>query len=87
MYRLITESILGVHLEVDKLRFAPCVPPDWKTFRIHYRYRETFHHIIFRNGGGGRTVKSVIADGVEQADKILRLSNDHQEHNVEVEIE
>ena len=29
MYRLITESLLGLRLEVDKLRFAPCLPPDW----------------------------------------------------------
>src|SRR5476649_2683856 len=27
MYRLITESLLGVRLDVDKLRFAPCLPP------------------------------------------------------------
>ena len=26
MYRLITESLLGLRLEVDKLRFAPCLP-------------------------------------------------------------
>ena len=29
MYRLITESLLGLHLEVDKLRFAPCLPANW----------------------------------------------------------
>ncbi|HEX5102885.1 MAG TPA: cyclic beta 1-2 glucan synthetase, partial [Pirellulaceae bacterium] len=41
MYRLIVESLLGLHLQVDKLRFAPCLPDDWTEFKIHYRYRET----------------------------------------------
>ena len=34
MYRLITESLLGLHLEVDQLRFAPCLPADWKRSRF-----------------------------------------------------
>ncbi len=45
MYRLIVESLLGLRLEVDKLRFAPCLPADWKGFKMHYRYRETVYHI------------------------------------------
>ena len=45
MYRLIVESLLGLRLEVDKLRFAPCLPADWKGFKLHYRYRETVYHI------------------------------------------
>src|SRR5205807_8395533 len=53
MYRLITESLLGLHLEVDKLRFAPRVPAQWPSYKIHYRYRETFYHITIHNGGTG----------------------------------
>ena len=45
MYRLIVESLLGLRLEVDKLHFAPCLPADWKAFKVHYRYRGTVYHI------------------------------------------
>ena len=45
MYRLIVESLLGLRLEVDKLYFAPCLPVDWTSFKLHYRYRETVYHI------------------------------------------
>jgi cyclic beta-1,2-glucan synthetase len=45
MYRLIVESLLGLRLEVDKLRFTPCLPADWEGFKMHYRYRETVYHI------------------------------------------
>ena len=33
MYRLITESLLGLRLDVDKLRFAPCLPAGWAVFQ------------------------------------------------------
>ena len=45
MYRLILESLLGITLEVDRLRFQPCIPSDWKSYKVHYHYRETFYHI------------------------------------------
>ena len=47
MYRLAVETLLGLHLEVDRLRLAPRVPADWESYKIHYRYRETFYHITF----------------------------------------
>src|SRR4030066_1629824 len=48
MYRLILESLLGLRLEVDKLRFTPCLPADWAGFKMHYRYREAVYHIAVR---------------------------------------
>jgi cyclic beta-1,2-glucan synthetase len=86
MYRLILESLLGLRLEGDKLRFAPCLPVDWKAFKVHYRYRETVYHIDVlqtRDGNGGT---SVTVDGVERHDKSIPLVDDHQEHSVEVRI-
>jgi cyclic beta-1,2-glucan synthetase len=32
MYQLITESLLGLRLDVDKLHFAPCLSPDWSSY-------------------------------------------------------
>ncbi len=86
MYRLITESLLGLHLDVDCLRFAPCLPGDWPSFKIHYRYRDTQYHIEVRNGGGGTRVGRVVTDGWEQPDGLIRLVDDRQEHHVEVDV-
>ena len=52
MYRLITESLLGLRLEVDRLRFEPCLPAGWGSFKMHYRYRETVYHIEIVQGAG-----------------------------------
>src|SRR5437764_8733658 len=48
MYRLVVESLLGVQLEVDRLRFAPCLPLEWHQFSLRYRYHETYYHILVR---------------------------------------
>jgi cyclic beta-1,2-glucan synthetase len=86
MYRLITESFLGLRLDVDKLRFAPCLYPGWSSLKLHYRYRETFYHITIRNGGSGLAVRRVVADGNEQAGMFVPLLDDHRDHHVEVEV-
>jgi len=86
MYRLITESLLGLRLQVDRLVFAPCLPAGWSSFRIHYRYRETFYHITLRIEGGGSFVRRVVVDGNEQTEKSVHLIDDRMDHQAEVEI-
>jgi cellobiose phosphorylase len=86
MYRLIVESLLGLRLEVDKLRFAPCLPADWKAFKVYYRYRETVYEIdvVQRFDGKGET--SVTVDGVPQPDRAIPLVDDRRKHSAEVVI-
>jgi cellobiose phosphorylase len=87
MYRLIVESLLGLRLEVDKLRVAPCLPADWKGFTLHYRYRETVYHINVLQTRAGTGEMSVTVDGVERHDNVIPLVDDRQEHSVEVKIQ
>jgi cellobiose phosphorylase len=91
MYRLITESLLGLRLDVDKLRFAPCPPVGWSSYKIHYRYRETFYHINLaigeRRGVNSASVKRVVVDGNEKPEKFVPLVDDRIEHQVVVELE
>ncbi|HEY4689795.1 MAG TPA: glucoamylase family protein, partial [Anaerolineae bacterium] len=86
MYRLIVESLLGLRLEIDKLRFAPCLPVDWEVFKVHYRYQETIYHITVLQERSGNGETSVTVDGVELHDKAILLVDDRQEHSVEVRI-
>jgi cellobiose phosphorylase len=87
MYRLIVESLLGLRLEVDKLRFTPCLPADWEGFTMHYRYRETVYHIaVMQTRAGNNDKMTVTVDGVEQQDQAVALVDDHREHSVAVRI-
>ncbi|MCL5884059.1 MAG: hypothetical protein M1377_01685, partial [Deltaproteobacteria bacterium] len=86
MYRLIVESLLGLRLEVDKLRFAPCLPADWKAFKVYYRYRETVYEIDVLQQFAGNGDTSVTVDGVPQHDRAISLVDDRRKHSVEVVI-
>jgi cyclic beta-1,2-glucan synthetase len=86
MYRLIVESLLGLQLDVDRLQFTPCIPAEWKSFRLHYRYRETFYHITVTQAGPGRKVVSMTVDGLAQSDGAVQLVDDRKEHFVEIKM-
>jgi cellobiose phosphorylase len=88
MYRLIVETFLGLTLDVDELRFAPCLPEDWASFKLHYRYRETAYHISIVNASGNwQGPQKVIVDGQEQPEAAIPLLGDRRDHHVEVRIE
>jgi cellobiose phosphorylase len=86
MYRFIVESLLGLRLEVDRLRFAPCLPADWKSFKVHYRYRETLYHIAIRQTHAQNSGMTVTVDGIKQDNKAIPLVDDRKEHAVEVKL-
>jgi len=86
LYLLIVESLLGLRLEVDKLRLSPCLPADWKGFNVHYRYRETVYHIAVLSTPAADGLAGVTVDGALQTDLSIPLVDDQREHSVEVRI-
>ena len=97
MYRLSVETLLGLQLEVDHLRIAPCIPAHWDSYKIHYRYRETFYHITVKRIGeqpehgirvmvDGVMVKEIGVDGTGRPQGIIPLVDDRREHQVKVEL-
>ncbi len=92
MYRLAVETLIGLRLEVNKLRLAPLIPEDWESCKVHYRYRETFYHItISRVGKGPEPVVRATLDGVEleeegRGEATIPLLDDRRDHYVEVEL-
>jgi cellobiose phosphorylase len=86
MYRLIVESLLGLKLEVDKLRFSPCLPAGWDGFKVYYRYRETNYEIAVRRRNEGEDRAIVTVDGVELQDDAIPLVDDRRNRSVEVVI-
>jgi cellobiose phosphorylase len=86
MYRLILESLLGLRLDVDKLRFAPCLPDNWKELTVHYRYRETVYHIAIVQWPPAHGETSVTVDGVWRQGNFIQLVDDRQEHSVELRL-
>jgi len=88
MYRLYVESLLGVIREPGRLRFAPCLPPDWTACSIRYRFGATTYLIALRQAPGAEGIgaTTVTLDDVVQADRSVVLVDDGGEHHVVVDI-
>ena len=50
MYRAGLEYILGLQIIGNKLTMKPCVPPDWKQFKIKYRHGASTYAITVKLG-------------------------------------
>ncbi|MBK5244544.1 MAG: glycosyl transferase family 36 [Eubacteriaceae bacterium] len=81
LYRLITQSFLGLQQEGNKLKCIPCIPNEWESFKAHYRYKNTVYHIEVRRIPAGEKM-TVTVDGVEQEENLITLLDDNAEHNV-----
>ena len=103
MYRLTLETLLGITLENDHLLVAPCVPKHWQSYKIHYRYRDTAYHITINfHPEKMEFLTCVTLDNVvintamtsgssaleaTLASCVIPLTNDHQQHDVQVDIQ
>jgi len=84
LYRLLHEVIFGIERRVDTLRFRPRVPASWTTFKLHYRYHQTFYHLVFTQAPTHQGPIRLTVDGQSSEDETLKLVNDQIEHTVEV---
>ncbi|MFZ2269233.1 MAG: glucoamylase family protein [Azonexus sp.] len=83
LYRLITESLLGLHIEAGRMRFTPCLPADWPGFSMTYRYHTSLYRISLRQGAGNGEIS---LDGRPQEGNCISLLDDGLEHAVEISI-
>ncbi|GGP25958.1 GH36-type glycosyl hydrolase domain-containing protein [Silvimonas amylolytica] len=84
MYRLIVESLLGVHREADTLRLTPLLPPDWPGYELTYHFGQSTYRIHIRRADQPGVRLTV--DGEEQDSPVLPLKDDHAEHWVELQL-
>jgi cyclic beta-1,2-glucan synthetase len=85
MYTVGIEQILGFNKKSDKIIFDPCIPSDWKEYKIRYRYNESIYNITVKNPNGiSRGVKSIVIDNRESQGNTLQLVYNSGEHDVDV---
>jgi cyclic beta-1,2-glucan glucanotransferase len=86
LYRAGLEWILGFRKQGSALSIDPCVPREWKRFKIAYRFGGTPYTIVVENPDGVcRGVLRVTLDGDQlAAAALVPLFDDGTEHHVEV---
>ena len=86
MYRLILESLLGVRVEANQLKLAPCLPAGWPGFKLRYRYKKTGYAITVVQHAGPDTEMRATLDGASQPGAVITLVDDQNEHLVEFRV-
>jgi cyclic beta-1,2-glucan synthetase len=87
MYRLLTETLLGLNREGDRLRLTPRLPTSWTSCKVHYRYRQTPYHISISRAPHDLPAEEQAAlDGNPIADGSIPLVDDGREHSVEIRL-
>ncbi|HRH59304.1 MAG TPA: hypothetical protein PL045_01980 [Chitinophagaceae bacterium] len=83
-YQLMIESVIGLQKEGNTLHFNPCVPEEWQSFKVHYRFGETIYHLHFiKDSNADREIK-IMLDDKEMKEKYLSLIDDNAEYNITV---
>ena len=79
----ITQYILGIQPDYDGLKIDPCIPKNWKGFKISRKFRGTHYKIEVQNPQGrSKGVKELIVDGKSQSSNLIPLFSDGLEHQV-----
>ncbi|MHB9006035.1 MAG: GH36-type glycosyl hydrolase domain-containing protein [Limisphaerales bacterium] len=87
MYRLLIETLLGLHREGEHLRLDPRLPQAWNTVTLHYRHRETHYRLtVIRLAEDQPGTVGISLDGVELPGPTIPLLDDQQDHAVEMRI-
>jgi cellobiose phosphorylase len=85
MYRLLLESLLGLQREGELLHCSPCLPTDWPSIDIEYRYRATVYHLTLTQTVATDTLR-IVLDGAALAGSTITLVDDGQGHRVEIRL-
>jgi cyclic beta-1,2-glucan synthetase len=82
MYQLMLESFIGLKRRADTISFEPCIPTEWASMRIDYRYEETMYHIEYIQNHNSEF--KIVVDGAEQTINLIHLLNDRRDHEIKV---
>lgn len=88
LYRLLLESLLGLTRERNQLRIVPCIPSQWSSYSIQYRFGSTNYHIDIKQISADEQINGtgLIIDGVAQQQAYISMQDDLQEHHVELTV-
>ena len=86
LYRVALESLLGFHLHANKLSLNPCIPRNWRSFEINFRYHSTRYEITVQNPDGVcRGIQAITLDGqglVASTNAEIPLTDDGKIHKI-----
>lgn len=85
VYQAAVKYMLGIRPLYDGLLVDPCIPKEWKGFKVRKLFRGAIYEIGVKNPENiSKGVKAVIIDGVKSKESKLPVFNDNKVHSIEV---
>jgi cellobiose phosphorylase len=67
MYQLVLESFVGLKKEGDAISFSPCLPVEWPSIKVKYRYNgQLYDFEILQEIKGNETILKLLVNDVPQ---------------------
>ncbi|MFH1195093.1 MAG: glycosyl hydrolase family 65 protein [bacterium] len=83
----LSQHILGIRPDFDGLVIDPCIPKDWKEYKINRKFRNSSFDITIKNPNSVcKGVKTLTLDGKVIDGNKIPVLNGGKEHVVEVEL-
>ncbi len=75
-YKAGIEYILGLKIQNGILTIMPCIPKEWKTYSMRYKWGNTLYNIVVENPEGKNTgISKIMIDNVEVKNAIRLEEN------------
>lgn len=85
VYQAAVKYILGIRPAYEGLLVDPCIPNEWKEFKVRKQFRGSSYDIHVKNPEGiSKGIRTVFADGAEVNGSLLPLFEDGKLHHIEV---
>lgn len=86
-YKAGIENILGLKVEKGFLKIEPCIPKDWKEYKMKYQWRDSNYQIQVKNPHG----KNVFEEGTSKVllngnpvENLVKLDGSRNIYHIEV---
>jgi cellobiose phosphorylase len=79
LYRAILESFIGLKLRGNILSFRPCLPKEWESIKVQYKFGKSNYHITMINA---LDKISLSIDGQLQSESHIHLIDEEKNYEV-----
>ena len=85
MYEAGIKYILGIQIEENVLKINPCIPSDWKEYKVTYKYGDSRYNITVKNPDGKMTgISSFKVNDEEILEKSLTLNKNAGVYKIDI---
>jgi cyclic beta-1,2-glucan synthetase len=83
LYQTGLEGILGFKRQGETLILKPCIPSQWKGYRVDYKFHSSKYEIVVENPKGRKTgFEQLTCDGERLPEPVIALKDDGRVHMV-----